>query len=111
MRWRRTAQEIERLQEERKALAERYTIDTEEAQRREELAAQREAARRAAEEAARRAKEEAARRAAEKDAARQAAREAPETKAAAAAGVRDEDAEEEADVSAELPIYRWFGSR
>ena len=81
--WRREPKaELKSLPHERKALAERYTIDADEAQRREQLAAEEAARRAAAEEAARqaaaaeaerRAAAEAARRAAEEESARRAA--------------------------------------
>ena len=114
------------LPHERKTLAERYTIDAEEAERRARLAADEEAARqRAAEQAARReAEEEAARRAAADEAARRNASEAMERELAereAAAFASPEpsdqlvatapDHEEPAEQTADLPIYRWFDSR
>jgi septal ring factor EnvC (AmiA/AmiB activator) len=120
--WRREAKgELQRLPHERKALAERYTIDTKEAERREQLAAH-EAARRAADdEAARRAAEdEAQRRAAEQEALR---REAAEAAAQTAvepvardatepelAPVEPAQARADAPASGDLPIYRWFGN-
>jgi hypothetical protein len=81
--WRREPRAVlKSLPDERKALAERYTIDADEAQRREQLAEEQAATRAAAEaasrraaaqEAARRAAEEGARRAEEEEAARRAA--------------------------------------
>jgi membrane protein involved in colicin uptake len=111
--WRREAKgELQSLPHERKLLAERYTIDAEEAERRaqhaEEQAARQaeaeeaarieaeETARRvAAEKAAREAAEEAARRAAEEEAARRAAEEEAARRAAAEEAAR-QAAEEEA---------------
>jgi hypothetical protein len=94
----RASSEIERLPDARKALAERYTIDADEAQRREELAAE----------------EASARRVAEEDAAEQAAAEQAAAEVVAAAVVHETDGEEghsaDAEDSAELPIYRWFGN-
>jgi hypothetical protein len=106
------------LPEERKALAERYTIDADEALRRERVVAA-DAVRRAAAEAAARAAAEAATRQAEERERRAAAAEL----AAALAPSRRLDAREPEDVSpepepvlaeeqaterVELPIHRWF---
>ena len=77
--WRkRASNKVERLPEERKVLAERYTIDADEAQRREQRAAEEEARRQAA-------AEEAARRAAAEEAARRAVDGVPAHSGAAAA--------------------------
>ena len=110
---------LQQLPEERKALAERYTIDADEAQRREQTAAA-----------------EAARRAAEEEAARQAAviaagdpqqerlvlaslpdppvstRPTGETPGPEIASGAPETAvdDEPPTENAELPIYRWFGT-
>src|SRR2546423_1553150 len=95
---------LQELPEQRKALAERYTIDAEEAQRREQTAAE-QAARRAAE-------EEAARSAAEEEEARQAAaiaaaREAEEwAQRAATAHLERGDAPEPSPSAAEPPQGR-----
>jgi hypothetical protein len=125
MLWKRASRRIGRLPDARRALAERYTIDAGEVQRREQVAAEAEAARQAAEEeaarrgaaedeAARRAADDAAaRRAAEEQAARHAAPEQAEAEVEAAAVVPEGEAEEEhssadTELSSELPIYRWF---
>jgi hypothetical protein len=133
--WRPGNESRNRLPEERRALAERYTIDAEEARRREQLAA--EAAARAE---AERAAEAAARAEAERAAAEQAAREAaariegeveppasvaePEEPAdvgsrplaeapgsSAPPGSEGAPDEEPGAAGVELPIYRWFGDR
>src|SRR6478672_7635239 len=76
MMWRRQSTDgIQQLPEERKALAERYTIDAEEALRREQLAAAT-AAREAEEQARRAAEAERRRKAAEEQARREAEEEA-----------------------------------
>lgn len=115
--WRRVEKGgLRSLPHERKALAERYTIDAEEVERRTRLAADEESARRAAE-------EEAGRRAAPEEAARKDASEAmervqngreavafaaPEPKEQLVATAPDH--EEASEQTADLPIYRWFGS-
>ena len=115
-----------RLPEERRALAERYTIDAEEARRREQLAAEAaaraEAERVAAEQAAR---EEAARTEAEVEPPAAPAGAGEPDSACAGLPAADADApapsvspdlEETADAERAaseraLPIYRWFGDR
>jgi hypothetical protein len=132
MRWKRRSHAgIQELAEERKVLAERYTIDAEEAQRREQLAI--DAAAREAEEQARRAieaererkaAEERARRAAEAEPAREVQRAAdpqPQpvlvSQSDAPGSVEiparssEEPEEEEPAANAALPIYRWIGRR
>lgn len=137
---RRSSGGIQQLAEERKVLAERYTIDADEASRRERLAAEEAERRAAAEEAARLAAEESARRAAEAEARTRAAEQEAAREAASVArqpelGERAVDAslplvlgsraadgspaaeaapelpvEDAVEQTAELPIYRWFGS-
>jgi colicin import membrane protein len=111
MMWRRESNSgIQQLPDERKALAERYTIDAEEAQRREQLAAD-EAVRAVAEherrEAAlgRKAAEEEARRAAEAEARRVAEAE-ERARREAAAELERKAAEEEARRAAEAKLER-----
>jgi hypothetical protein len=135
--WRReTKREVQSLPQERKALAERYTIDADEADRRAQLVAEQAAAEDAARQAA---AEEAARLAAAADAARKDASASVERELAehARASVSLEperqtisalvdpgpaaepsepvvvDAsaqEEQLEQTADLPIYRWFGN-
>ena len=131
MMWKRRAtDEVQQLPEERKALAERYTIDADEAQRREQLAAEasaleaeaaQEEARRAAEaERERKAAEEQARRIAEAEEQARRAAEAELQREAAAGKAIAEPTEpttepepqpalvSELAGSSELPIYRWL---
>jgi hypothetical protein len=135
--WRReTKGEVQSLPHERKALAERYTIDADEADRRAQLAAEQAAAEEATRQAA---AEESARRAAAADAARKEASAAVERELAehARASVSPEPQqhtvsapvdpgppaepsephvvaasaqEEQLEQTADLPIYRWFGN-
>jgi hypothetical protein len=87
--WRREAKGgLQSLPHERKVLAERYTIDAEEAERRAQLAEEQAARQAEAEEAARQAAEEAARQAAAEEAARQAAAEEVARRSAEAAAMR-----------------------
>jgi hypothetical protein len=115
--WRReTKGELKSLPRERKVLAERYTIDADEADRRVRIAAEQAAAEESARQAAAQkvARRAAAAEAARKDASGAMKREAPIDPELAAEPseplVAVSPQEEPLEQTADLPIYRWFGN-